>query len=720
MRGHDDPAVVASALGVAASTLPPEGRRVEQSNSQVDHLRAKCHNAMHVSAKIMASAFTHNLTLMVCEVSKELRERFSEMLTRMKTRWGTETLFMEFASGAWQDEVWLCTSALRDPSALERMRFESWDDGALSSVQDQRLADFTIKFTVKLLRERFCTLSSFTYALPFRLAALLSLEAETVASTLKELKRWWVLLNAVEEKAIANAFFRGLVKGVLWPSLQWARILLVKLAESDFLTVTEAVKTRLRMCFSSLGNSVAAENGFKILRGAEDSNNSGFQSRLQTWFRLSVSNVLPDMDCPPIPTTHQPTKNRRIPAAFFEPEAATCSLDPRSMATLVGPHAYPSPQSCQIAHFGWLACLEFEDRLEDLRTSWLSQLVIPGSMVHGPGWGGLALESTNMGVVIWKLRPRKLGTWTFSDFGKTEGSNWSFRTLVSLDADWQAASYKVVTPLDVMARAKAEGCKEPAKLAMELVGNPQSILEFAAQHGFKHMDSATLNKLFTHLKVPGKRPPDVQSLRTTLVKACLPEMTPEKVAEIFETERDNWGTVNFDDHALLEDTDVDLLQDVLSDDEHAEVKQMIETKKKKQVAKTKSVSTASSSSEPKVDMPLVASVVESTSTTSASASSAPSAPPAPAARPWKPPLGEVRMDRFELEAWSPPGSSWFAETKWHTRWRVKFHRSSGRLSQTSKTFGGIISERDAVRFLLLTLWSWHAEDGGSPSPWIFD
>ena len=397
----DGPSIVALDVGVASTTAAPEGRSVEQSNRQVDYLRRKCKHTMHVSAKIMSSSITRNLTAMITEVSLPLRERFGVMLTTMHTRSGTLEYYRTMAAGDWEEELWLCSAALRaSPEVLEEIRFETLDNGNQSSMQGQRLADFTVRFVLSLMRERFCTLSAFRYSLPLRYAALLHYDERVVRGVLQELSEWWELLATLEEMATTRQYFKGLLKGIAWPDLPWVRMIFIKLAESEFTVVTPAVRTRLEACFKSLGTSVAAEMAFKILRGAEGSYSSRSQSRVQRWFRTSVSRILPEMDCPAVGGGCQPVEAKRIPPTLFEPESVPCSLSPESMATLIDSHNCHSPQVCQLQPFGWLAALQHQDRPADLLTAWLSQLAIVGTYIRCGDWTGIVIEATSRGVLL--------------------------------------------------------------------------------------------------------------------------------------------------------------------------------------------------------------------------------------------------------------------------------------------------------------------------------
>lgn len=529
-------------------------------------------------------------------------------------------------------------------------------------------------------------------------------------------------MQDIEERACSQRFFRGLLQTLQWPQQQWPRMLLIKLSEFNFQTLPECVRTRLVWCFSSLGTTWPSECLFKKLRGAEDSTGNGYQSRAQRWFRASASDLLDDFDCPEVVPERSKVDKGHIPANFFEPESTACSLDGSLLSRILGEDSYPSPQTTNVAHHAWMAALAHKDSLDDLQGSWLSKLIPPGSIIRYPGGGGFVLESTGSGIVSWKLTPLSVGRHKVLTLDIAKQHAWEFKVFHDLSLPWKVVWYKVMTPRAFSIMCKEEGVKMAKRIALKLDGTPTGVLEFGARNAFAWVDGPTLQRLWTRLGLPTPRPTAVLDLCAGLIQSVLPGITDEEL-QLFLQKRDlDTSAVNFDTQSELLKEDPENLNGVWDEDDEDDIRKDLKEAKAK--AARASASRSSRSSSERAAPPAAATEAQApvAASSSASASSSSAAPPSegpPAKQRVALPLGASELRKEDLHPFLPPNCTLTAERVWHSRWRLRYVGSTG-TQATSKTFGGAVTEADALRYLLTTAWRWHQQDGGGECPWDFD
>lgn len=92
---HRGPAAEGGVLGLgagaAAHAPPPEGAQpgVAASNFEIEELRARCKNTLHVASTILCNRFSRNLIIMIAMCSEPLEMDFNEMTVDLKTQQGT-------------------------------------------------------------------------------------------------------------------------------------------------------------------------------------------------------------------------------------------------------------------------------------------------------------------------------------------------------------------------------------------------------------------------------------------------------------------------------------------------------------------------------------------------------------------------------------------------------------------------------------------------------
>lgn len=253
------------------------------------------------------------------------------------------------------------------------------------------------------------------------------------------------------------------------------------------------------------------------------------------------------------------------------------------------------------------------------------------------------------------------------------------------------------------------------RIALKLDGTPTSVLEFGARNAFAWVDGLTLQRLWTRLGLPTPRPTAVLDLCAGLIKSVLPGSTDEELQLILQGRDLDTSAVNFDTQSELLKEDPENLNGVWGEDDEDDIRKDLKEAKAK--AARASASRSSRSSSERASPPAAATEAQApvAASSSASASSSSAALPSegpPAKQRFALPLGASELRKEDLHLFLPPNCTLTAERVWHSRWRLRYVGSTG-TQATSKTFGGAVTEADALRYLLTTAWRWHQQDGGA-------
>jgi hypothetical protein len=698
----------ASALGVpTAAATGREERAVSQSNREVEKLRHQCHNTLHAAAKVMSSSLVKALVHVIHHAVGPVRKHFGQMLVRTQTRAGVREWLAGLATGSWQDEVLDCYTVFAEHACLVGMGLTK--DSQSPNVDQELIANFAFKLVWNLARSRYVTLSAYQFTPTMAFFGLLHDSGEKRACQLRVLKHWWDLLQKLETLAVEDQYFDALLESLHWPKLTWCRMILVKLAEYDFVEIPECVRERLQFAAESIQMTVASENLFRVLREASDHTSNGKQSREMRWFRAVQSPILQDRDMQVPEVRMKETRRQQVPYSVYDPEHKSCSLPKDQLAELLDSEQYPSTTAHSIAHLGWQSFEYHYGDYETIKDSWLSTLARPGVILSNAAGGGLVLESTTRGLVWWRVGRKRFGAFKPMVLAPRTDANpaFAFKSITDF-GDWRVAEPKVILPTDYVRRAAAEGFQVAPELAFEAAGPGDHLAKFKARRGFVGLEVPLLQRLHAKLEVPGACPTARPALVRSLVEFVLDDLNEEQIKEILEAAaKDKQAVGSYDPMSVLLSADVDAegVVDAGMDAQEAE-------DAKSYIKATRS---AREKAAPKAQ-PAAASAAPAAASSGGAPQAAAEAPPAGGRR-WRPPEGR-KLEVQDFEGFAPVGCTWTCEQSHDARWRVTYRGSQGK-KQTSRRFGGRLGEAEAVRALLLCAWEWHTAESGALCPHVF-
>ena len=534
---------------------------------------------------------------------------------------------------------------------------------------------------------------------------------------LQELEQWWKLILKLEQEALTDPWCKQFWDCLLWPRMPWVREIMVSLSECKFHTVPEDVKGQLLDFVRGFSTSLPNELIFNHLRDCERASKNQQLSRATRWHRAITSKVAEECDRPQVAVTAVARNLAhgmpKLNQSFFAADMCEFSLGDEAIKHLMGPADWPTPSAANFVNqvLSMRALVQTDGDVAKLQSSWLSVLLVPGTLVAkktDPNTAGMVLHSSAHGALIWKMTQVNYKGFRYCRMSRKAAAGsrppmpWH-QVLVHDTSEWVACDMVILTP--------GAAQKEAKKLNLDLKpgiyllkGQTKPLLEMGALNAFPGVTIPWMRKMCTHLGLTfarGETPKTERQFATALVQHVLPQASEAEVKSILEKRFAPDDSQPMVKSVLMEGNNLDMAKDLFERDEAddaAAYKAKYDKKKSNREAKPAAAAGAAASS--------------------SSSSSA-----APASQPVQSLGGKVSLRGSktpeEAKQFLPqvPGARLHRDSVRHYRWQA-FYPCPPPCS-CSKGWGQHLSERQALVFVLKWVWATHTALTGQQCPWEF-
>lgn len=524
---------------------------------------------------------------------------------------------------------------------------------------------------------------------------------------LADLKVWWDSVNSLEVCAQHRLEAKRLLSSLAWLGQHWARRLLTILSEFRFQVVPSHVHDELMGWATCLLATKPSEDMFKLLRDAGANHPDHQLSRVQRFRVCMNSDILENTGRKPLvvtPAAAAATKIKAVPRSLFEGDAgAPFSLGSGCLRSFSEGLACPSPGAYNLVHFGWLSWLQLGS-IDLVEAALFSKLLNVGAIIANAESKSvfMIVASTVHGVVAWRLRLVRMGSWSFLVLHGAPDPMWELLVLTSHEGPWRVCDYKVIDPQQYSDKLRSMGLPTQYAIVLSVEGcDKRSPLAHAAMHTVVDFAAAQLGKLHKMLGVPytGARPTKEQDLLRALTKSALPDMADEAVDDLIKKRVAPKQGPEVSS-IFLEGDNAKLLDGVLEEDDAVDIAKYVAAGKAKR-----------SKVGPRERRP----AATTKKTKGTAAESAKGSGIANANRRPLPNPSQRGSSIEEAKSLMPPEATLSLERTWHSRWRVEYagHRFS-------RSFGGAVTERSALMQCLRWAWDQAYLHAGAECPWELD
>lgn len=710
---------IKEASGSSGGGLADGGGRPAMRNDDSGMNKSK--GVLQVAATTLAAVDTQALVQLIVVSLQASRREHGEAIVRCKTQRGCLFHVAAWANSEW--EAWLNQMAgqLSDSASLRAMGFSSPGTAGLVSTDlehEAALGHFAWLLKLSTLGSHLLSMLGYVWCFPMCIFVLVHKDEAVVRRGLAHLKNIWCVWQQAERVGHTDDSVDEVLHNLVWTSWQWPRMVCLELDECEWQFVPEALKAELTRTAMSPQNTKLVEDVFREPRAQETASANKKVSRYMRWHRMVSSQHSVEADRPGLQSTHASktlAKSLKLPAGFFDAEGGKdeqTSLPPSFFSKVIAETTeWRSPSannfSLQPLYLLCLAAFQSQWGLVDAR--WQSNLCIVGSVIQHKtirGRGGVVILVSDAGCLVWRLTPHKLAGQNFWELRSlADGRNWDHLPIVDY-SEWSVCSATGVQPslLHRLVRNAAGGGGAQVAPDMVLgrkVGEVMPLEKHSCLNGFPNMTVPMLKRLWS--KVIAGRPPagNTAALVEGLAKAIVGNDVD--VQEILR-KRDNKDAVEVATPLTPEvlQTCVDAF-DVgdFSDVQKAVGEAAERAAKRKRSAPPPQAERASQARVPAQPAPAG----------SASSSSAGLGPRLPV-------HGQAEYTVSEVRQHLPPGFTIRVsrETHWHTRWRAQVVGVDPPNS-VQKSWGGRITEFQAIMHVLANVWAICHREGGPPCPY---
>lgn len=701
---------------VAAAVDAPQGLR-NHEKELVQQARKKCKNTLHFATLVMGSSSRRQrVEVMRCLV-QPIRMRFVLDQTLTTTIAGCREYHISSACGAVNEvalDIWACLASRETAQRVEFVQPGEVTTTEISGVIEQEAAsaDRMLRLACNLVGRRLISSMHGFISPPGKFAGLLSESPNEIAETLTTLSLLWSGVQAVERVARTGPAMDSILDELGWPRWVFVRECFIALEASDFLHIPDALRGDLELIFSGMNNTRIVENGFRVLRGAEEHSTRKQLCRQARWRRTQVCDLFgqngrevatPDL-------VDKTNAASTCPATTFEAEHSAFSLGPDVLKGLANPSwKSQSVESHHLCSMLSLALRNKYDQPEVLRALWLNELFAPATCVwHVPSDRPyLVVSATRFGALLWLVSVAdmpKVGGGTIKRIvlSSRGRDDWQWHHVGDL-SEWRAFQVRPLPPLEA-----SMVCAQPKTGCLTLILDEpgSSVLECKAKSCFEGLTVKVLDRLFSHLDIPRQRPRGEGPLLRALLSFIFPKWSQGAIQEILALR----GKKSLLDSLLFEGENLEDVSHLLDStdlkDAQRERKEHCAKKRAKQAGLPESLAIK----------PKPAGGVSGGSASSSSSSSD------GARKKQVPPDINVRScTPTALKAYLPPvaGACVARDTRLHFRWVGEYPRPEPPHSH-SKAFGKHGSEADqraALMHVLAWMWEEHRQITGQACPW---
>ena len=296
---------------------------------------------------------------------------------------------------------------------------------------------------------------------------------------------------SLERQALDSAACDAFVKNLIFPTEQYSREVLLRLAECDFEMVSNPVRVQVRELAEAFNSSLLNERMIKRIRDGVRLVRSHSYGPRRVWQSEMTDPQLAAHDRPPAAVTMTAKKmasdaGRTVPSTLFESkEYENGSM---TVEELNGIHAkspiWPtvSPESWRTAGVRFKAALWCSYSWARLENSYLSLLLSPGVLYRRPGsaLARLVVATFPYGFISWRVRPTRDVTEDLIELAFHKPASDTYRVEVLEDPDEGD-----VLDIELLPPNNPKFSKPGSRLRLITTGKQSSPLQHSASRGFK-------------------------------------------------------------------------------------------------------------------------------------------------------------------------------------------------------------------------------------------
>lgn len=437
-----------------SASAPPARRQVKTGSGDLEGLRSKCENSMHLCTEVLSSRPSRGILIAMANVVAPVEQQHSVDITIMKTQMGRSQWNIDMACGRCGSYLVETLAAWTAPEVLVDMGIVSGGGGDDEMLLDPMTASEVLSsvfgFWRHLVALEYCLVSFHTAQMPFMAFSQLSSDINDRRKGMRTMKRMWEMLEATEKASHGDSDLRAFCSDLGWATCQFSRELCIGGAEMEWTCLPSDLLDQLVATSRVASTSKLAEDAFNELRAQTEPVRNKKKGPHVVWQACASSSLCADFDLDLVEVTpaHE-VQLSGVPQSMFlaKHREQHMSLHNAKQQFFDGPNAYSmSVQRYLLCPLASQAILQAPS-VAALQFSWLSLLAVEGSILWSPmhDIAGIVLMSSPHSVLLWKGSPRKAdcGAWRtdLGGFGSGKASlakQGCGRTALSRDFPWVA------------------------------------------------------------------------------------------------------------------------------------------------------------------------------------------------------------------------------------------------------------------------------------------
>lgn len=517
-------------------------RSVAESNAQVESLRKRCHNVLHVCMTIFSRPSVRALWLMVTRLTRPTQEAHGKALVMQKTKQGCSEWCIDMALGRYCSGLAATFEVFRDEHMLVEAGLLSQcvaGEGFVFSLDIAGpMVEATFEFVLHLVGSEILWCRRYNDMPPGLFMALLSDEHKEVS--LRRLEGWWQALLEFEAEVLRDPSLRKFHSELTWAHASWVREIMTGLAEASWRKVPSDLREELLQVSRTFKSSKLAEDGFNLLRDRGRHHKAQRQSIGLRYANILTSALLSDADRP-LPPVRSGSKAPEVPAEIFK---SSCnedfSLGDAFMEALMSDSDVTvSSAKYMQASCLWSAILQMRPYFQRLSRVWMSLLARPGDYImkraaDGIVQCGLVVASTQFGAVVLRVELRPISASLSEICIATQGNELIYDQFCIWDPEeWEVFQVIPKPP----AWAAAHGLSGDFSRGIFFTVNsaaPSKLLIASAYRGFQSLTVAQLGDMVTTFAISyaGRRPTLEAEVASLVIRHFLPDLSQEELLEV--------------------------------------------------------------------------------------------------------------------------------------------------------------------------------------------
>lgn len=317
---------------------------------------------------------------------------------------------------------------------------------------------------------------------------------------------------------------------------------LVGLAQWNFDWVPPSVRDVVMPMFGGYCQMAINEHAHNVCRDRQRDVKHSCQPRLARYLWPHTTKVLEQFDRPEVvPDPKDRAGSRRLPEGAYNSMTGNPTIDDKVLQRIMDNQAsWPtcSPQSFNLvpAAFQLLLSVHRRNAWGDLASAWHAVFLIPASIVRFVPDGSLwaVLDSNQYGLWLWPCQWRVVSGVEAVLPSSESSAEVSFKTVCFYD-EWQVFDMVAASPLSLKHGGDKPGA--PDVVLLRLMGEPKTVLRFAAEQAFGKVTDHWLGLLLAELNIGAdneaqQRYCTLLSKIDKLVRHLIPGISDEAVASI--------------------------------------------------------------------------------------------------------------------------------------------------------------------------------------------